>query len=405
MNKAISRNLIDKSALRENDYLASLLEAGHDASLISGNTVKRVRTDCLMLLASRAMLFTKGKSSSVPVETAQLLMDSVIHTIGFHLKSFPTPEDAASFLESGKNAVFRSFCLGLKEIENSYKMTKKRYTRLRKHLLKTPNEFYTSTLSSGLAAFFKNYSPDYASHIRVITADYRPMKPIPELDGLEFISPYVDYLYIENSFLDNLGDDAVHRAMYSYDASYAAELVNLFETVLFASLVPVSRGKGLNGLKPNKSDRAWLCSKLESLDETGTEDYIRSLTDGICDECDCDDMIRDYISDCVPVMTAKIRAYVSRGITAQLFVMNPPETESTEYIDGEQMPDAKYDELVSEVMQCDGSEKKVELIFASVRSVADLADVIRDADVGDDVIKMIKARLSSEENELLESYM
>ena len=405
MDRSLYKRRIDRNILRANDYLASLLEAAYDASLITEYTVNKVKTDCMELLASRAALFTEGKSSSVPVETAQLLLDSVTHTIGVYLRSLPSPEDAASYLENGKFSVFRSFCLGLRMIENSYKAAKKRYIRLKKHIIKTPNEFYISTLSSGITAFFKNYSPSYASHITNITADYRPLLPTEDVSGMEFMKIYIDRLYTENAFLDIIGDEAVHRAMYSYDTSYASQLFNLFETVLLSCLVPVSAGKSLNGLKPNARDRAALVKKLESLNPNELASYIAGLTRKLCDIIDADEMIASYITECLPVLTAKISAYIERGMTVSLFVSKPPETESTKYIDGEQMSDAKYDELVSEVMQCATSEKKMELIFGSVRSVADLADVIRDAYLDENEIKYIKSRLSSEENELLESYI
>ena len=136
MDRSLYKRRIDQNLLRADDYLASLLEAAYDASLITEYTVNKVKTDCMELLASRAALFTEGKSSSVPVETAQLLLDSVTHTIGVYLKSLSSPEDAASYLENGNYSVFRSFCLGLRMIENSYKAAKKRYIRLKKHIIK-----------------------------------------------------------------------------------------------------------------------------------------------------------------------------------------------------------------------------------------------------------------------------
>ncbi len=405
MYNELSKRGIDRSALKENDYLSSLLDASLSASVISKATVIRVKTDCLALLASRAELFTCHKSSSVPVETAQVLMDSIVHTIGVYLKTFPSPDDAALYLENGKYPVYRAYCLGLKLIENKFRESKKRYIRLKKHLLKTPNEFYTSTLSSGITAFFRNYSAEYTSHIIGITADYRPLLPIPELSGMEFMEKYIKYLYIENAFLDSIGYETVHRAMYAYDTSYATELVNIFETVLFAAFVPVSCGKSIGSLKAVKADRTSLCKKLESLDENGLEEYVTGLLHIICEEIDADDAMISYTLQCVPVICAKIRAYARRGMTEALFTLKPPVVESTSYIDGEQMTDDDYDKLVSEVMQCDSSEKKIAFIFGSVRSVADLADVIRDAYLDENEIKEIKSRLSSEETELLEKYI
>ena len=405
MADSITSRRIDITRLKSSDYFSSLLEEAAKASLLSDETVSRIKSDVIALIASRCVLFTKNKSSSLPVETAQIITDSVVHTIGVFLKTFIFPEQAVSYLENEKNSVFRAFCLGLKATEKSFEYSKKRYIRLKRHLIKTPNEFYNDTILSGITAFFRTYSPEYASHIIGITADYRPLLPIPDVSGMEFMEKYIKYLYFENSFLDIIGEEAVHRAMYSYDTSYDTQLINIFETVILACFVPLSEGKVIDGLKPNRSYRASLCGKLELIYGFDIDGYVDALLQKICYKTDTDETLTEYILKCAPVITDKINAYVKRGMTESLFVSKPPVVESTKYIDGEQMNDSDYEKLISEVNGCNDDDEKIKIIFASVRSVADLADVIRDAYLGENVIKDIKSRLSSEEKELLESFI
>ena len=92
---------IDALTLDPNRYTESLLSEARDAGIYDDETVMQIQGNLFCLLTQRLEALTNGESCSVPAETAQALLSSVLYTLDQSLITHLTPDDAAERLSDG----------------------------------------------------------------------------------------------------------------------------------------------------------------------------------------------------------------------------------------------------------------------------------------------------------------
>lgn len=183
--------------LSQRCYFLSLLDQAHLGGLLSDTDLSRIQAELLMFLAEQTELWSRGKSSSIPVEKAQELMVSILFVIGLKLKSCRTPEQAVELLKS--ESLRFLFEEGMKLVRRKAVISRHLQKRVTDHLLDTPNVYYRATIVDGIDGFFKLYRPQFAAHEIHITADYPVFAGRPELAGIEFIEEYLHCIEAENA--------------------------------------------------------------------------------------------------------------------------------------------------------------------------------------------------------------
>ena len=78
--------------------LIPLTEYGLRHGLLTEDDLRRLRAESLPLLRCQAERLTGGRSSSLPAETAEALLDSVFYTVSLALKRCASPEEALTLL-------------------------------------------------------------------------------------------------------------------------------------------------------------------------------------------------------------------------------------------------------------------------------------------------------------------
>ena len=234
MTELEGRSRIDSQALDGRAYLMSLLAEGQRCGLVSDRDMARLRAESLTLLARQADTWSRGQSSSLPVEKAQLLLESVFYTAGLALKAAATPETALERLR--EEPLAQLYTEGQKRIVRKLQTAHALHRQLKKTLFTTPNEFYRPTAVEGIDGFFKLYRPDLTAQETHITADYPTFFGPPQLDGIEFIEQYLQQLAHENRFCRYFAPEAVHALLLGLDQRYPQLLLNLYGPVLAAAL-------------------------------------------------------------------------------------------------------------------------------------------------------------------------
>ncbi len=189
MNEIRKITSIDRIKLDEKNYFDSLIETAFNQGIINEKYIDMLQQEMMNLLAIRCRKYTSGESSSVPIETAESIMQSVNFTLGMYLKKIPEPEDA--LYELKKNGIEQCYLNGLKLIKSTVKSTRLLYEQVKKSMVKTDNYAYNSTLIGGMQGFFKLYDVEFSAHEIHITADY-PICVYPDgYEGIEFIIMYL----------------------------------------------------------------------------------------------------------------------------------------------------------------------------------------------------------------------
>lgn len=246
------RHPVSPELLNSKYYFQSLLEQALVCGLLSGEEVLKIQADLLFVLARQANKWNKGRSSSMPTEKAQDIMESICFVIGLRLKSCDSPEQAVDILKTEPlGTIFEN---GMKRVQRKIVVSKHLQKYILSHLFATPNEFYYSTIAEGISGFFKLYRPEYAAHEIHITADYPVLLGRPELNGIEFIEQYLRCIDAENAFCTCFDARKIHHLLCGLMIDYKSVPMNLFEPVVLSALGLVTVEKNPMGLDLDKKD-------------------------------------------------------------------------------------------------------------------------------------------------------
>ncbi len=256
---------IDRTRLRGREYFASLVEQACVCGLLSARDTERLQMECLALLARQLERYNRGMSSSVRVERAQELLESIFFTLSLALKAAPSPDEAAELLR--RESIEQLFARGRTRLTRKLQTAQLLHRRLKDGLFETPNVFYRATLVDGIDGFFRLYRPDFFAQEVHITADYPTAAGPCALDGIEFIERYLHDLDCENRFLRRFDAQSVDALLCSLEEGYHLVPMNLFMPVLGTALGCMLTGQNVFALR---CEEEALRARLGGLDRTAS---------------------------------------------------------------------------------------------------------------------------------------
>ena len=165
-------------------------------------------------------------STSIPIEKAQDILESLLYTISIVIENGTGKDDIVNgslslLIERGQNI--------LKEKQRSVKVE---WKLMCQELPQIMNVYYLSTVEN-LGTFFEQYDIYYEAHKIPCSIDYWLMCPIAEnVKGIRFIEEYINRLQIENDFLNCFETNNVTGLYEKYVPDYKESLFNLCEPVL-----------------------------------------------------------------------------------------------------------------------------------------------------------------------------
>lgn len=204
------------------------------ASFLSAEEAAAFQLGMLRLLSEEIPRFNRGRSSSVRVETAQSLMESLLYSITAYVQTLPDP---AAALRTIAPAELRARGLSLLKqyVEESRVLLKQaQATRVETEL-----RVYNDTLDLGIPAFLQAYDPEFAAHEATalnLTFDY-PLQRQPEhLSGVLYIKAYLEELIRENEFCARYGKNYIRALLLTHGVKhrldYREMILNIPELIL-----------------------------------------------------------------------------------------------------------------------------------------------------------------------------
>ena len=354
------------------DCVMSLLKQGQAYGFVTDEDLQMFYVKLYALLAKQADRYMEGRSSSIPKETAEQLMISILYVIGMEIRSEDNGYNALHKLMSWD--VDCLFASGLCVIEKKLKKVQHLQRSILKNLVISKNSYYRSTIEDGVNAFFDLYSPQYGAHLIHITADYPLMAQRPSCQGVLFMEQYLTAIQIENSFLVSVDEEDLHHIMLSVSEHYEKIPVNLCQPAVLSVLGRLLCGKNPEGVILQDADverlKGILLEDADHLkemvhhamhqmfhtDRKETE-YFMSLTDGLAKQ------IHHAIKDNTLHKLFVVPAKQKKKGHASLSYEN-------------RMSDEKYSELSHFLLWCDDPETKVEKVRQCVGNLSDLLDLL-----------------------------
>lgn len=309
---------IDRSLLSGEHYLSSLLEQAYLTEVLTAPQIQTVQMTCLSVLAHQTQLYNGMESSSVRVEDAEGILESVLFTIGISLKEYENPEDAAlALVGEGAEALF---ALGGKKIDRMLKTTKLLQAGLVRRLMETPNVYYRSTIQDGINGFFQLYRPQFGAQQIHITADYPLLHPMTDLAGIEFIREYVERADCENQFCTCFSPVMIHALLCGLPVDYRELPLNLCGPVLTAALGCVLCGKSFYSLALTKEDLLHLKEKLNGRSKSELLSLLRAVWEKISLALSLRPRTAEYLAAALPGIAAEIENAVHTDTMSKIFL-------------------------------------------------------------------------------------
>ncbi len=146
-------------------YTSSLLDEAKRVGLITEEDAASVQTKMMEQLAEVINLYTLGESSSLKIDTAKCLMESMVFNIDTYLLTLGDDKKALSLLIETKygDLYGRGYLINKKLFEEA----KILYAKARLNRLKTDDEEYNKTLDKYFKFYLATYDPRFRAHDKI----------------------------------------------------------------------------------------------------------------------------------------------------------------------------------------------------------------------------------------------
>lgn len=366
---------IDENSLDKGFYFQDLFQILCSKKYLEETTVLRIQMELVELLTKQVERYTNDESSSVPIETAQQLLQSITYCLGAYLKVIPDMEQRVNLLKT--EAISGLFYKGMEEIVSKVKEAQTLLLKLQKDKIKLELYAYTDTLLTGLPLFFHDYNIEFAAFDLPGSIDYPLCNDISNLLGIEYIYEYLNRINLEHNYIKLYAEDEVARLLQAYHTDSKQLLVNIFELVFINSLGVKLTGGYKNSLNITKEDRDWIGNKLLSWKVEEIQSELSSLVLELSNEYQIPKEITDYMNTCLPSIAVRIKNALITDTLDHVFLTLPREevTLSVRYEVGQSMEDEQLRDLIEVLRECKTVEDKISLIQNKVRSLEDLLDL------------------------------
>jgi hypothetical protein len=329
------------------------------------------------LLAKQVNKYTSGDSSSVPVERAQHLLESICYCIGAYLKTIEDMELKLNTLK--EESIEQLFSKGQELVRLYVKKSKDLLNTLKLNALSVNNYAYHDTIFDGIADFFKDYDCRFGAQDSPGNIDYPLSKDVTDLSGVEYLYEYLEQLTIENDFCRKFSSESIEKLLRGYSDSYKEDLMNIYEPILANLLGRALLSKDLTDLNITEAERMELQQRLENCNK---EQLLYSLNvefDNICTTLKVTNNADiDYLRKAIIPFSQRLKQNLLLGKLDALFITLKEEPQNTGvyYQDGDQMQDDKLRELIETIRECEMLEDKIRLVQNNIRSLTDLVEVL-----------------------------
>lgn len=377
MNSIEKQYLVKRENLNEEHYFESILQEAYRMKLLTDSELENIQLQSIELLAKQTEFYTNGESSSVKVETAQSILQSVFYSIGLYLKSFPDTDMSIMALKQKK--LSELYKQGKKLIERQINIAEQLLNAVRKNSIDTDNYAYDETIKTGIASFFSSYDADFAAHDTPAFIVYPLSTDKIDLAGIEYIYSYLQKLFLENQFCKKFDPHFINSVLRGYDEHYQDLLINIFERVLTNALGCILINKNVFKLNIEPSDRQCLQQKLEDLPEDKIISIFQRALVQLFAELDISDKLsQEYISAAVRVFLPKLKIALRNHHIESIFV-SPKEDDTQSVIqfeDGKRLDDELFRKIADEIRECRFASDKIAIIQKEIHSIIDLVDIL-----------------------------
>ncbi len=293
-----------------------VLSNGKLSESLTEDDEAKIQSKLWQLLARRTELYTLGESSSVRIETAQELLQSINFCLGIYLRQSGNTKKL--FVTADLEELF---ALGQKALENQIDLGKRLYNKACLTAPEIENISYKDTLRS-IGGFFKHYDYRFFSHIIPCDIDYQLCHAVKDnLKGVEYINQYLGRIIIENDFVRSFEKSRVESLLESYCSDYKGLLINIYEPLAANAIGLALLHEDVKALSITALDCERLTKLFEPLSATPAKSALNEAADRVCTELGINDpSSMRYLRKTAEELYPRIEAALPHGSLGGIFM-------------------------------------------------------------------------------------
>ena len=256
----------------------------------------------LTLLSDRIARYTMGDSTSVPIDTAQRLLEGIAFCVSLHRASAnPAVPINAPLSER--------YWSGVAEAKRRAKRAKLLLNQAQCGQPPVVNIGFSDTLSA-LPAFFRWYDAEFFAQEIPGSIDYPLCHPVSDaLLGVEFVQDYLSRWLVESRFLRVFSKEALIRLYEQYYGDYNDLLVNLYLPVAEMAVLCALAGRSILPLALESAELRAVSEMLAQADDSAAHALLVAATDRTLEEAGVRGaMDRAYLLDTAQDLFIRLRA-------------------------------------------------------------------------------------------------
>nr|WP_229736098.1 DUF6179 domain-containing protein [Kroppenstedtia guangzhouensis] len=379
-SRAVSNIYIDRSRLKRNQYVMSLLQEGQRVGMITSREAYRIQVGIMQVLQQLIRRYTQGESTSVTSETAEGIMVSLMYAMDAYALHFKNPEEAISHLKSEN--VEDLHAKGVELLRQYFEDAKGLYQDVKKIKLDVPVDAYNMTIDESLPVFMNNYNIIFEAHNTMASIDYPLALDDMRLQGVFYIKQYLERLQMETRFCHFFRHQDLMYVLTNYGKicrfDYRIELFNIFELMMNNALFSLLSGGRANQVRISEHQYTRLTRKLAACHPDQRAALIEEAVDRLQEELQTDPALNHYMNLYREEVIQRVNNATESGSLESLIIREKEEREKPMVLmlnENERMNDVQMRKLVDRIMESDDTENKVRLIrdhFASLHDYLDL---------------------------------
>lgn len=380
-SRSVSNIIIDRSRLKRNNYILSLLQEGQRVGAITSKKAYQIQGEIMQVLQQLIRKYTQGKSTSVTSETAEDIMVSLIYAMDVYVLHFNNPEEAIVHLnfESIKDIHAK----GVELLRQYYEDAKQLYQEMKKIRLAVPVDAYNMTIDESLPVFMKQYNIIFGAQNTMASIDYPLAIDDMRLQGVIYIKQYLERLRIETKFCQFFSHQDLMYVLTNfgkiYHFNYHVELFNIFELMVNNAVFSLLAGKKASQVRISETQYKQLNRMLIACCADQRSKLIHESIDQLQKELQTDQALTHYIDLYRNELVQRVNNAAKIGSFEIMIIREIEEHKKPMVLmlnENNRMSDIQMRNLVDRITGSDNTEKKVQLIRRYFVSLHDYLDLL-----------------------------
>ncbi len=381
-NQPDDKLALKRKHLNQRQYTLSVLKEGLSTGSISKGEMECFQLQVMNILKDLIMRYTKGESTSVTVDTAENIMNSIFYSIDTGLKSLDGTEAAFEAIKTGQ--IKQIYDKGLELVTACFDESRDICQNIRKGRLKVGLEAYDSTIEEALPAFFEKYGAVFDAHNTMSSIDYPLLFNDMSITGVFYIRNYLEILELETGFCSLFPEKEIEKILTIYGQIYRIDytkmLTNIFELVLNACFFSVLSDGSTHELLISSTQYDILLKKLSGINPLKLDLIIDETMNILISDLNItESKLSEYIERYKAVFKTRLKFALETESLNKLILLEdvmPVTREETVFIEGEKMMDDDFRELVERLTDGLDSGAKISIIRSEIHSLEDFIDLL-----------------------------